>query len=242
MALSKRQLVCTISAFVTVSVGCVDRPTMLFPITSTGECHVKPLTGHDAWVDYDFVFFFNELPPTAGRSKFRGDITPVHDIHSIVPLQPNIPETVVAELQKQLTSDFQVGLSDELLLNAHDFLDQGNHRLAVIEAETSFEAALFDFLRDHFGKRVKIKNYQSPVALIEDAPFQAAMKSKGKEFNAGLPRYEEWLNQVWDVRNQLVHGKLPTVTYETAEKAVQIVESNLEYLLERSQTHPWRFS
>ena len=145
-------------------------------------------------------------------------------------------------ISEKLVTDYQVKLSDELILNAHDFLDQGNFRLAVIEAETGFEAALYELLHAHFeGKEIKIKEYKSPTSLIKNNPFQTVMRNRQRTFDLGCEQYKEWDKKVWDVRNKIVHGRLPDVTYEVASDAIQVVEDILEYISNREQTKPWRY-
>lgn len=116
----------------------------------TGECHVRLLAGHDVWFDFSAAFLFNENAPNAKRSSFKGTVTPHFNIHDIIPLVPDIPDNVLHEIRNRLISTDKIPIAEELMLNAYDLLDQGNYRLAVIEAETAFEAAILKFLRDEY--------------------------------------------------------------------------------------------
>ncbi len=201
----------------------------------TGECHIKLLTGRDLWFDFNFFLLLNQRPPQA--------ITlPLYHTSNVLPATVKIPEFVFTDIREKLIADFYLPLSEELLLNVHDLIDQGNYRLAVIEVEAAYEAALYELLRSHFGDKLKVKNYSDPGNLIEDKPFQAIMQSKHKQFDLTDHRYKRWKKHVWNVRNGLVHGRRSSVTYEAAVDAVQIVENILEYVKDRPPTRPWRFS
>ena len=208
---------------------------------STGECHIQPLKGHDVWFDFSFAFFFNELPPEAKQSKFRADVLPIYNLHNLVSSVPNLPEEVLTDIRAKLIQNFQIPLAEELLLNSYDYLDQGNARLALIEAETGFEAALYSLLRDHYnGKPVKT-NFPSPDDMIKSKQFQTALRTIGKEFSKSNGRYVEWHEHVWRVRGGIVHGRIRDISIDTASRAIRIVEEILEYLTNRLPTRPWRY-
>ncbi len=116
----------------------------------TGECHIKPLTGHDVRFEYSFALLFNQYPSDAPKSKFDGYVLPIYNVFDRVPVNLNIPEKVVSDIRTKLEENFRAPLSEELLLNAYDLIDQGNYRLTVIEVETAFEAAILTFLRNYY--------------------------------------------------------------------------------------------
>lgn len=211
----------------------------------TGECHINPLHGRDVWMDYSFAFFFNELPPDEGKSKFTAHVTPVYSLHSIIPSAPDVPKAVVQDIQSKLRIEFQTNLADELLLNAHDFIDQGNFRLAIIEAETAFEAEILRFLHLQYQGRQsdidKIERINSFTTLLKNDLFKNAIAKRSKKFEKNEKRYEKWNEQVWKIRGKLVHGNISNVTREEAVNALQTVEETLEYLVDRPQTRPWRY-
>lgn len=172
---------------------------------STGECHIKPLTGRDLWFDFNFFVLRNQRPPQA--------ITlPLYHTNNVLPATVEIPESVFGDIREKLVTNFSLPLSEELLLNVYDLIDQGNYRLAIIEVETAYEAALYELLRNHFGDKLNVKNYSDPRNLIKDKPFQAVMHSKHKHFDLTDDRHKKWDKYVWDVRNGLVHGRHSNVT------------------------------
>jgi hypothetical protein len=205
----------------------------------TGECHIRPLTGHDVWFDYNIAF----IP-----MKQLGDasVISVDDLNDIVATIPDFPYEVVTDIQDKTLSGFQVPLSTELLLNAYDFLDQGNYRLSVIEAETAFETAVLTFLHNYYHDQPnsisKIESYQSFGQIINDPLFNNALASRAKKFIKNESPRKEWNESVWQLRGDLVHGRKLAITFPEALKATQTVESTLEDLLDRPPIRPWRYS
>lgn len=222
------------------AVGAVNRLIEVYRLVS-GECHVRSLTGRDVWFDYSFALFFNENPPELSQSRFTGNVMPVTDFHNLVPAVPDLPESVVEDIQKKLLSDFRVPLAEELISNAYDYLDQGKRRLTIVEVETAFEAAVSAFLSDHFQNRYAVKTYSSPYKLIKGKPFQSVMASLGKEFKPGTGMYESWKNNVWFVRGKIVHGKAQDIDHDSAILAITTIETILEYLFDRPRTEPWKY-
>lgn len=206
----------------------------------TGECHIRQLTGNDMWFDYSVALVSVKNP---SESYFM----PVYDLHSILPKIPDIPETAVMDIKDKISANYQIPLAEELLLNAYDWLDQGNYRMAVIEAETAFEAALLLFLREHYRHQLsvltKIEGIKSFGRLIDDDIFKNALASKGKDFSKSKSRYrDDWDKFVWQVRGNLVHGRIEDVTESEAIKSLGVVEETLKDLLGRQPTTPWRFT
>jgi len=166
---------------------------------------------------------------------------PIYQFGDLISQSPNIPPEVINEIRDKSLLDFDVKLSEELIMNAYDFLDQGNFRLAVIEIETGFEAALFELLQAHYSGKTRIRNYKSPADLIKDSPFQTLMRNQKKVFDKTSPLYQEWNKLVWSKRNDIVHGRLKDVSHDIALQAITVVEKNLEYILDRKHTRPWRY-
>lgn len=212
---------------------------------NTGECQLKPITALD---DFNLTLLFSKLPPDSGRSEFDGDVVPFTLTDNVVPrtLVLDIPDSVIDQIRDELRVDHQVSLSDELLLNACDFLDQGNYRLAIIEAETGFETGLLrhilDYYRDQPAKLRTIEHINSFVNLINHKLFQQAFIAAQKKFAKNESYYDNWHKQVWEIRGDLVHGKLPGVSYMQAATAIDCVEGTLEYLLNRPRTQPRRYA
>jgi hypothetical protein len=212
----------------------------------TGECHIKPLTGHDVRFEYSVALLFNQYPVDAEKSKLDGYILPIYNPSDRIPANLKIPENVVSNIRTKLKEDFQVPLSEELLLNAYDLIDQGNYRLAIIEAETGFEAAIMRFLRDCYenepDKLKQMEAIKSFGQLLNESFFEDAISDRSRRFRKNEGRRKEWDENVWSVRGDLVHGRISDVSFEDAVKAIETVESTLEYLLGRNRTEPWRYA
>lgn len=205
----------------------------------TGECHVRQLTGHDVWFDYSLALISVNKP---SESYFM----PVYDLHDIVAKLPSIPDAVTRDIREKAGTDFRTPLAEELMLNAYDWLDQGNYRMAVIEAETAFETAILSFLHEHYQDRPSVREQIDELTsfgrLINKDIVKNALASKGRDFSEGSSYRVEWDKSVWQVRGDLVHGRLEDATPGEASKAIQVVEKTLEYLLGRRPTNPWRFT
>lgn len=154
-----------------------------------------------------------------------------------------MPDEEVSELRSRLLVDWEVSLTDELLLNAYDFLDQRNCKLAVVEAEIGFEIAITQFLLNEYAsdsvKVKKLENINSFTTLIKHPMAQHAFSRKSKTFADGDPHYDDWYNKVWKIRGNLVHGRQPDISYKEALLAVRTVDDTLNYLFGRAKTR-WR--
>lgn len=212
----------------------------------TGESHIRQLAGDDLRFEYNFAFFFNENPVEMHVSKFRGQVLPLYNLFDRLPANLNIPSEIVADIQTKLAENFEIPLSEELLLNAYDLMEHGNYRLAVMEAETAFEAAVLKFLRQYYkdepDKIERIEGIKSFGYLINQDFFKNALASRSKTFRKNEAPRKEWDEYVWGVRGALVHGRISDITYEEAIIALETVEKTLEYLLNRPTTKPWRYA
>jgi hypothetical protein len=198
----------------------------------TGECHIQPLTGHDVWFDFSATFLFNENPPTANKSKFKGAVTPHFNIQDVIPSVPDIPEIALQEIRNRLKTSDKIPLSDELMLNAYDLLDQGNYRLAIIESETAFEAFILAFLRQDYQDQpdilVEIETIKSFGQLLNCQAFKQAISRRGKSFGKEERYRQEWYKNVWSLRGGLVHGRIDDVSYKEASDAIETIEKTLD--------------
>ena len=153
--------------------------------------------------------------------------------------------------KQRLLEGEHVSLTEELLLNAQDFLHQGNYRLAVIEAESAFESAVYEFLLQYYKNSPDIikkisEDIHSFVNLIKKPFTEKALNLKAKQFTkenrkAGK-NYLEWEKHVWEIRGDLVHGRISTVSYQEASKAIQVVEDLLFLFFNRPKTKVNQYS
>jgi hypothetical protein len=206
------------------------------------ECHVRQLAGHDVWFDYSFALICVTNP---SDSSFM----PVSDIHDVVPAIPNLPSSIQKAIRKLAlsTTEVEVPLAEELLLNAYDYLDQGNYRSAVIDAETAFEAAVYKFLRDFYKNDADTLIWLSDTKqgfsnLINSRKFKNAIATKAKSFGKEDSERANWDENVWQLRGALVHGRKEHVDFAEASVALDVVEKTLAYLFDRQETNPWQYS
>lgn len=204
------------------------------------EFHVRPLAGQELWFDFIFALMFNNNTPQSSNSNFTTKIMPISYWGDIYPRLNNVSDKIVSNIQAQLKSPDEVSLSENLLLNAYDYFDQGEYRLAIIEAETAFEAAIHQHLRIYFHDNldglteVETKVKHNFTNLIKSKFCRPAFGSK--KFHDETTEYIAWRSKVMDLRNNLVHAKIDAVTKEEAEDAIQTIENTLNYLIERPKT------
>jgi len=192
---------------------------------------------------------FIDYDPTASTSKATTTHLQFYDDRDIVAEILPVPVEVQDDIGARLASEFEVPLSEELLLNAYDLIDQGNYRLAVIEAETAFEAALWAYLRDYYRRigesddviDAKFKRWRRSFTGMIKKQFKDALDSTCKRFCPGETYYDTWDEKVWNLRGALVHGSSRDASLEEATEALQTIENTLEYLIDRPRTRPWRY-
>lgn len=206
----------------------------------TGEFMVKPIVGHH---NFSFTLLYNRNPPDNDVSDFTGISKPIVTTDTILPTEVVMPDEEISELRSKLLADWEVSLTDELLLNAYDFLDQRNYKLAVIEAEIGFEIAITQFLLNEYtsdsAKVKKLESINSFTTLVKHPMAQQAFSRQSKTFVDGDPYYDNWLSKVWKIRGDLVHGRQSDIPYKEALLAVKTVDDTLNYLFGRPKTK-WR--
>ncbi|HUM69875.1 MAG TPA: hypothetical protein PLK31_13640 [Chloroflexota bacterium] len=209
------------------------------------EPHIKALTGRELKFDFRFVLLFNQNHSDATSSNFTVKISPTTYWGDMYPSFQNVPNVVEEDLRNRLKSHFQVPLAENLILNAYEHIAQGNYRLAIIETETAFEAAVHEFLQSFY---IQDPNMLSEIERLNRDGFTNVVKSRklrpafnGKKFTDNVPEFESWRKKVMELRNQLVHGKKEVVTKQEAIDAINTIEQVLSFLLARAITKPYQF-
>ncbi len=205
----------------------------------TGECQLRLLSGSELTRSHNLWFIPKRKPD---HSTFL----PVYSLIDNRNYAPVLSNAVVEEIRSKSFSGSTPSLHDELLQNAQDFLYRGNHRLAVIEAETAFEAAILSMLREYYKNSPadfqKLESIKMFTNALNSKLFTKAIKPRS--FGEKEDRRIYWRSNVWDVRNGLVHGRTDKCNFDTAARAIWVVEETLEYLIDREieKNKPWRFS
>jgi hypothetical protein len=237
-------------SLVEASVRAVNRLIRIYRY-NTQECHVRPLSGPGLWFDYNLALVFIDYDLSQPTSKASVVHLPLYYNGDIVPTIPDVPLDVGERIKEQLVSSFEVPIWEELLLNAYDMLHQGNYRLSVIEAETSFEMAIWELVRGYYAGQgrsdqevddIIARLPHSFTASINDKRVQVAFAALGKQFCKRGIVYEVWREEVWRLRGDLVHGRVWSASYDKAWDVLETVEDTLQYLLDRSRTLPWRYA
>jgi hypothetical protein len=226
--------------FRSIAIHALSKITLLYR-SLTGECHIQPLSGLSDW---SIAVLFNENPQKE-TSTYRAFGREYSDGSRIFPMNVEIPEVKLDEMRQKLLSSFDIPIYDELLFNAHNFLRQGNTRLAIIEAETAFEIAVIQFLRlfhqNNANSLTTIESIHSFTQLLNHTLAQAAFNSRSVQFARTTPLYETWKMNIWEIRGALVHGKRETVSTDDADKAILTIENTLQALFGRQPTAIYQF-
>lgn len=225
--------------FCDLAISIVNRFLEVYRFNSK-QYHIKFLTGREVQFDYILAFMLNENPPHSPTSNFTTKLVQITYWGDRYPQINPFPDKIVSNIRAQLKSLHKVPLSENLLLNAYNYFDQGEHRLAVIEAETAFEAAIYQHLRKYFrdnlddlAKAEKKVNYNF-TRLVKGEFCRPAFGDK--QFDDEIIEFKLWRSKVMELRNNLVHAKIDTVTKEEAHDAIQTIEDTLNYLIARPKT------
>lgn len=147
-------------------------------------------------------------------------------------------------LNSRLRSEHQVPIVISLQLDVQDKLDLGEYRLAVITAETMFEAFLKDGLKDLMAAEGMADSEIESVFVdggdytsISILAKETVPKTLHFDFE-GTDEFEAWNEQTKKLRNRVVHeGYSPTENeareaYEAADSAVGFLRSRMVERLE----------
>lgn len=137
----------------------------------TQESHVTPLTGKSSQFDFIFALMYNEEQPQSCESRFMIKVVPHKYWGDLYPKLPDVTNEVVVKIRRALLTQSRVPLAEELILNSYKYLFQGEYRLAIIEIETAFEAAINRHLLLHFADEpeslAKIQKFKNFTDLVE---------------------------------------------------------------------------
>lgn len=133
-------------------------------------------------------------------------------------------------LRKFLKSSEEIPFSEELLMNAKDWLERGNYRLAVMEAQTAFEVFVKEIVSLHYSNLSRSEQYINNVVF--DCGFKHLLKdhlSNITLFNEGVNEYENWFNDAYLPRNKSIHQGYKLKEIE-AHKAIKSIIEAMHYL------------
>lgn len=217
----------------------------------TGEINIKSIALGDVLYRYDLSLWFNQNDPNDSRSDFVRTAVPTCNNNYLFIQRTDVPEEVASAIKNEVKNGCQVSLTDELLLNAYDFIEQGNHRLAVIEGEIAFESAIHIFLRDHYKSdatiTTKLMDTKKGFTRLFEYPESDSaldLRSKGffKKNKERGENYILWEKHVWEKRCDIVHGRIADISAAEAIKALEVIEEMLTLLIGRNKTKIKRYS
>jgi hypothetical protein len=136
------------------------------------------------------------------------------------------------KLRARLQTDEPIEFVRELQLDMYSRMATSDYRLAVIEAETLFEAWLNGFLTQHH-QRKGLTTTESDERFLNDDGYPRSVSSlAGTEikwatgFDFGKTKeFKAWARDARDLRNQVVHGSRRNVSRDEASRAVEAVNN-----------------
>jgi len=144
------------------------------------------------------------------------------------------------DIQAMLVSGAIIPLHEEYIMNARAFLEEGNWRMAAIEAQTGFEVLVAYKIRDYYSSAGRSS---SQINGILQSGFRNLIsahlpRATGKSFATGEPNYDQWYHDSYLLRNRVVHEGYSPKPQEAVD-AVLGVECVLEYLIGRPKGKSW---
>ncbi len=161
------------------------------------------------------------------------------------------PVGLLPETDQQFRQRLKVyslpSLYDELAMNAHDYLDLGNYRMAVIESRTCIEVIIDQLLQAHFTERgtsvetVKrlLNVRRRGVQSIEDVLEKTWINSKltnglkhilGKSLDEDVALWGKWLKAKSN-RERAVH-KAVDISEADAKNAIDTLSQIFDFIIE----------
>jgi len=200
----------------------------------TGDYYIPTLAMEDIW------YYFGIGIADTGRKPVQMRWTPMGAGEPEVNLLPDKPLEKVSEIKEMLRTEVPIPDEEELLMSARDSLDTGSPRLAVVEAQTAFEATVkrlvARYYRDQGYSNERIdKELRRTIHSLIRSPLNAEIKP----FAEGMPVYDNWKTGTYKPRCRLVHAERLEITEEQAEKAIRSVEEAIEYLTGRPRDRIW---
>ena len=135
------------------------------------------------------------------------------------------------KLKEFLVKDIQIPIVDHLLLNAKDFLQKENYKMAIIESVTALEPTVEDFVKNKLSSMKisnnKIDGFMEKVTL---SPRVGVMLKLFVDPNQFKHTIIDEISSTIKIRNKIVHEERIRVDKGEAEKAVKNIENLINFL------------
>lgn len=192
---------------------------------TTGEFHVDTIPVNELW-EYEVQTWLDSdkgspAPDTVEGKRFYPPLGGTQ----LARISP-IPDTA----RRLLADGEQLPVSQVLLLNARREILLENYRLAVVEAETAFEALVDQAVSQYYrskgahSEEIRRKLEAGLKNLIRDhLPKVCGGKFEGTETHAA------WQRELYDLRNEVVHNGA-SANREQAERAIEAADRALRWV------------
>jgi hypothetical protein len=149
-------------------------------------------------------------------------------------LTPARTEPIPEEARQILRSGAELPISKVLFLNASREYLLEDYRIAVVEAETAFEA-LIDQVVAHYYRQQGVSNteiqnkLQAPLANLIEHHIRRCC---GEAF-LDTPEHEAWRNELYELRHRVVHDGA-SITAQQAQRALNVAEAAMAWIETRT--------
>lgn len=157
------------------------------------------------------------------------------------------PPEIHIRIRDMLTEGTTIPTYTSLMLDSQNSIRFGRYHLAVVEAQTAFESFFYTFVRhelvrkslitpilqtelDKPGLKSKIKKSVSGKTGVDKLEhFSYLVTTPPCSFAKGVTEHDNWFNQTYSLRNQVIHEGKNDVTQKEAEAAFKAVEDSFSF-------------
>jgi len=210
---------------------------------------------------YLIDFAVASVPPEIAQKPARAILDRISDIHfptqvgkgrqlqyRVNTLEDLFPGQIIEkpylDLLAQLVAEaYKVPLHYELIFAAQRELKHRNHHIAIIEAETAFEAYVAKTLVEScVATGVPRQDILDPLTRRLERLDKAVRKYR--ELN-GLPpvtafvgsaEHSEWKTRLYKVRNRVVHEGWRSLTFDDAKRGIAACKAAIKYIEDQLPT------
>jgi len=137
----------------------------------------------------------------------------------------------LTKIREILSTNSQLPLFQELLLDAWDYHFYRNYRTAVLESGTAFEVFIDNFIREKYLRLGKTEEEVKNIleSGLKNLLYIHLKKVTGHDFCA-TQQYAEWEKYAYDIRNETVH-KGTVVSDVDSDRAITTVSNTIKFLM-----------
>jgi len=157
------------------------------------------------------------------------------------------PSEIHIRIRDMLTNGVAIPTYTSLMLDSQNSIRFGRFHLAVVEAQTAFEAFFYSFVNHELVRKGLMtpalqkelanpglkRNIKPSVSgkrkMSQIEYFSLLVTTPSHSFTSGVPEYDNWFDKTYSVRNEVIHRGRIDVTRVEAEEAFQAANSAFSF-------------